>query len=127
MLRLRQGRTSLGLTALIVLLLSITVAPTALADSQKQEYAMNDDFAFEKGASGSGKLSVRKDSIKVEVKAEGLIPKHQYEMKLTIGNCPPGASNAGECDAPIIGDPFVVTCGSKTAKRSYGRKLCMRV
>jgi hypothetical protein len=109
MLRLKQGRTSLGLTAVIALWLSITVAPTALADSQEQEYDMNDRFAFEKGASGSGKLSVHKDSIKVAVKAEGLIPKHEYEMKLTIGD---------PDDAPVAGDPVVVTCGPKTSSSS---------
>ncbi len=97
----------IGLVTVIALLLSITVG--LAKGSQKQEYEMRDDFATEDGASGSGKLSVHKDSIRVEVKAEGLDPKHQYEMKLTIG--PPGAF-----------DPTnVVTCGPKTSSHRGGK------
>ena len=98
-------KTTLGATAILSLLLSITVAPTALADSQKDEYDMNDRFATEMGASGSGKISVHRDSVRVAVKAEGLEPKHQYEMKLTIGP-------AGDFDPTNV-----VTCGPKTSNR----------
>ncbi len=93
----------IGLVAVIALLLSITVG--LAKDSQKQEYDMNDRFADDGGASGSGKISVHKNSIRVKVKAEDLEPHHQYEMKLTIGP-------AGDF-APTN----VVTCGPKTSNR----------
>ncbi len=99
----------IGLVAVIALLLSITV-PTALAgDDQEQEFAMLDDFATEDGASGSGESEVDGDFVEVAVDAEGLLPYHQYEMKVTIGPCTSPA--IADCDAPIVGMPAVVTCG----------------
>ncbi len=40
-------KTTLGAATILSLLLSITVAPTALADSEKQNFDMQDDFAGE--------------------------------------------------------------------------------
>ncbi len=114
--KFNHRRIVIGLVAVIALLLSITVG--LAKGSQKQEYEMRNDFATEMGASGSGKLSVHKDSIRVEVKAEGLDPKHQYELKLTIGPCPPVAMGAGDCDPPFLSGASVVTCGPKTSSRS---------
>ena len=107
-------KATLGVAAFLSLLLSITVAPTALADSQKQKYDMNDRIAFEKGASGSGKISVHKDSMRVAVKAKGLIPKHQYEMTLAIGA-------AGV--PPFFSDPVIVSCGPKTSSGGGGLSI----
>ncbi len=116
--KFNHRRIVIGLVAVIALLLSITV-PTALADDdQEQEFAMLDDFATElTGASGSGKSEVRRDSVRIEVKAEGLLPRHQYEMKVTIGDCPPEPSSAADCVPPVMGDPAVVTCGPETSNR----------
>ncbi len=48
-------------------------------------FAMLDDFAVEKtGAGGSGQADVESGSVEVEVKAEGLIPGHDYELNVTI-------------------------------------------
>ncbi len=108
--RLNHRGTVMGLAAVIALLVSITVAPTALAhDPQEQEFAMLDDFATEQtGASGSGVSSVHKDSVRIKVKAEGLLPRHQYEMKVTIGD---------EGVPPVMGDPIFVTCGPERSNR----------
>ncbi len=97
----------IGLVAVIALLLSITVG--LAKDNQKQEFAMLDDFAAENGASGSGESSVSKGSVKIKVKAEGLLPRHQYEMKVIITTGRP----------PIVGLPpdAVVTCGPETSNR----------
>ena len=95
----------IGLVAVIALLLSVTV-PTALADDdQEQEFDMNDRFATEDGASGSGEIEVDGDIVEIEVEAEGLLPNHQYEMKVTIGP-------AFEPFAPTN----VVTCGPVTSE-----------
>ena len=48
------------------------------------EFDMNDRFATETGASGSGQADVEGGSVEIEVKAEGLIPGHEYELKVTI-------------------------------------------
>jgi len=95
----------IGLAAVIALLLSITV-PTALADDdQEQEFGMFDNFATEQtGASGSGESEVDGDIVKIEVEAEGLLPYHQYEMKVTI-------SPEGVLIPPVFTDPIFVTCG----------------
>jgi len=78
-------KTTLGVATILSLLLSITVAPTALADSEKQNFDMRADFATEQtGASGSGVSRTHKDSVRIQVRAEGLLPHHQYEMKVTI-------------------------------------------
>ena len=47
-------------------------------------FAMNDRFATETGATGSGTSDVAGGSIETEVKAEGLIPGHPYELKVII-------------------------------------------
>jgi len=103
----------IGLAAVIALLLGLTVAPTALAHGdQEQEFDMNDRFATAIGASGSGESEVDGDFVEVAVEAEGLLPHHQYEMKITIGACPPDAISAGQCDGPAgMFLPVVVTCG----------------
>ncbi len=100
----------IGLVAVIALLLSVTV-PTALADDdQEQEFDMNDRFATEDGASGSGESEVDGDFVQIDVDAEGLLPHHQYEMKVTIGFC--SAPHIFDCDAPVGGPPpAIVTCG----------------
>ena len=103
----------IGLAAVIALLLGLTVAPTALAHGvQEQEFDMNARFASAMGASGSGESEVNGGFVEVQVDAEGLLPHHQYEMKITIGACPPDALSAGGCDSPA-GEflPVVVTCG----------------
>jgi len=96
----------IGLATVIALLLGITVAPTALADDdQEQEFAMLADFATEQtGASGSGESEVDGDIVEIEVEAEGLLPYHQYEMKVTI-------SPEGDLRPPPETDPIFVTCG----------------
>ena len=48
------------------------------------EFDMNDRFATETGASGSGQADVEGGSVEIEVKAEGLIPNHRYELNVTI-------------------------------------------
>jgi len=97
----------IGLVAVIALLLSITVG--LAKDNQKQKFAMLDDFAAETGASGSGESSVSKGSVKIKIKAEGLRPHHQYELKVIITTGRP----------PIVGLPpdAVVTCGPETSNR----------
>ncbi len=98
---------AIGLVAVIALLLSITLG--LAKDNQKQEFAMLDDFATEiTGASGSGESKVHKDSVRIKVKAEGLLPRHQYEMKVTIGD---------EGVPPVMGDPIFVTCGPERSNR----------
>ena len=47
-------------------------------------FAMTDRFATETGASGSGTSDVAGGSIETEVNAEGLIPNHPYELKVSI-------------------------------------------
>ena len=47
-------------------------------------FAMTDRFATETDASGSGTSDVAGGSIETEVKAEGLIPNHPYELKVSI-------------------------------------------
>ena len=109
--RLNHRGTVMGLAAVIALLVSITVAPTALAhDPQEQEFAMLDDFATEQtGASGNGVSSVRGDSVRIQVNTHGLLPHHQYEMKVTITTGRP----------PVVGPPpGVVTCGPETTNSS---------
>ena len=54
MSRLNRGSTRIGLAAVMALLLSLTFTATALADDEKQNFAMLDDFAVETGASGRG-------------------------------------------------------------------------
>ena len=111
--------TVMGLAAVIALLFSITVAPTALADSEKQNFDMLVDFATEQtGASGSGVARTHKDSVRIEVRAKGLLPHHQYEMKVTIVDCPPFPMNASFCDSPVVDDPLVVSCGPETSNSS---------
>ncbi len=103
------GKTTLGAATILSLLLSITVGPTALADSEKQNFDMLADFATEQtGASGSGVSRTHRDSVRIAVKAEGLLPHHQYEMKVTIGD---------EGVPPVMGDPVVVSCGPETSNR----------
>ncbi len=54
------------------------------------EFDMLDDFATETtGASGFGIVKVRRSSVRVAVKAKGLLPHHAYELNVTIG---PGGS-----------------------------------
>ena len=53
-------------------------------------FAMLDDFATEKGASGSARADVDGGTLEVEVEAEGLIPGHDYELNVTIGPQPGG-------------------------------------
>ena len=107
MFRLNQRVTVMGLAALLTLLLCITVAPTALAVEGDQEHVfdMNDRFAAEAGASGSGEAKVDGASIETEVEAEGLIPGHQYELRISIG---PGNVS------PVVA-PLSVGCGPVTA------------
>ncbi len=69
------------------------------------------------GASGSGVARTHKDSVRIQVRAEGLLPHHQYEMKVTIGDCPPDPNSAADCVPPVEGDPVVVTCGPETSNR----------
>ena len=108
MFRLNHNGTALGLAVLTTLLLSITVAPTALAvkGDQEQVFDMNDRFATENGASGSGEAKVDGDTLKAEVEAAGLIPGHQYEMKITIG---PGGLLPFQA-------PLFVSCGLVTSE-----------
>ena len=75
-----------GLAVVLGLLLSVMVAPTALA-SDEEEFDMNDRFAAgtPTGASGSGEVEVDDGSVEIEVGAEGLLPNHAYELKVTIG------------------------------------------
>ena len=47
-------------------------------------FDMNDRFATETGASGSGQADVEGGSVEIEVKAEGLNPGHDYELNVTI-------------------------------------------
>ena len=51
----------------------------------KEKFDMNDRFATETGASGSGKVNVHDGSVKIKVKAKDLLPNHQYELKVSIG------------------------------------------
>ena len=106
--------TVMGLAAVIALLLSITVAPTALADDdQEQEFAMLDNFATEQtGASGSGESEVDGDFVEIEVEAEGLLPDHQYELIVIIGAC---SVDPVVCPLPIEGMPIFVTCGPESS------------
>jgi len=60
---------------------------------------------------GRGVSEVDGDFVEIEVEAEGLLPYHQYEMKVTVGFCPPDPINAGFCDAPTMPTLAVVTCG----------------
>ena len=56
-----------------------------MAGSHDFEFAMLDDLATETtGASGSGQADIEGGSVEVEVKAEGLIPGHDYELNVTI-------------------------------------------
>ena len=58
-------------------------------------FAMLDDFGTETtGAGGSGQADIEGGSVEVEVKAEGLIPGHDYELNVTIepGNTFPPSS-----------------------------------
>ena len=105
---LNHRRTVMGLAAVITLLLSVTVAPTVFADDdQEQEFGMFANFATEQtGASGSGESEVDGDIVEIEVEAEGLLPNHQYEMKVIIGP-------EGDLTAPAFLPPphGFVTCG----------------
>ncbi len=83
MLRVNHSGTVMGLAASTAFLLTIAVAPNALA--QEEEFDMNDRFATEAGASGIGTTRVDEGSVELAVEAEGLLPKHQYELKVTIG------------------------------------------
>ena len=106
MFRLNHSGTVMALAAVTALLFSIAFAPTALANDQEEEFDMNDRLATEKGASGSGKTAVDGDSVEFEVNAKGLLPDHQYEMKITI--VPQGFG-------PTASDANVVTCGPVTS------------
>ena len=75
-------------TLMVSLLMVVMVAAPAAAD-ESHEFDMNDRFATEKGASGSGEVEVDDGSVEIKVEAEGLRPNHAYELKVTIG--PPGA------------------------------------
>ncbi len=56
-----------------------------LSNPHDFEFAMLDDFAVETtGANGSGLIDVEGGSVEVEVKADGLIPGHNYELNVTI-------------------------------------------
>ncbi len=64
------------------------------AASHDFEFAMLEDLATETtGASGSGQADVEGGSVEIEVKAEGLIPGHDYELNVTIGPQPGGFSS----------------------------------
>ena len=53
-------------------------------------FAMLDDFATEKGASGAGKVNLQEGSVRVRVDAKGLLPNVDYELNVTIGPQPGG-------------------------------------
>ncbi len=97
---LMRKAVALGLTSLFLVVTGCqdtnTTGPLAgpsfahRAASHDFEFAMLDDFAVEKtGASGSGQADVEGGSVEIEVKAEGLIPGHEYELNVTIGPFPP--------------------------------------
>ena len=95
----------LGLAVVVSLLLSVMLAPNVLADDQEEEFDMNDRFATENGASGSGETEVDDGSVELEVEAEGLLPNHPYELRVTVG--PQGA--------PFQPGFFVVVFGPVTS------------
>jgi len=72
------------------------------------EFYMNDRFAAEKGASGSGEVKVGDGSVEIEVEAEDLLPNHAYELRVTVG--PQGA--------PFQSGFFVVTFGPVTSNKN---------
>ena len=103
MYRLRHQARLLSLSVVIALLLSIVVAPTALANDEDQEFDMNDRFASVagKGASGDGEVEVDDGSVEIEVEAEGLLPNHAYQLIVTVG--PQGAPfQAGFFDVTFV-------------------------
>ena len=89
-------RRRLPATLFVSLLVVGMVAAPAAADDDEFEFVMHDRFAFETptGASGSGEVEVDDGSVEIQVEAEGLLPNHPYELKVTIQvvtNGPPGA------------------------------------
>ena len=70
-------------TLMVSLLMVVMVAAPAAAD-ESHEFDMNDRFATEKGASGSGEVEVDDGSVEIKVEAEGLEPNHKYELHVTI-------------------------------------------
>ena len=111
MLRIFTQLTGVAVTAL---LFSMVAVPTALANDQEEEFDMNDRLATEKGASGIGKTAVNGDSVEFEVKAEGLLPNQQYELRITFGT-------AGL--PPVPGNLAVVSCGPVTSIRNGDAKF----
>ena len=71
MLRVNHSGTVMGLAASTAFLLTIAVAPNALA--QEEEFDMNDRFATEAGASGIGTTRVDEGSVELAVEAEGAV------------------------------------------------------
>ena len=79
-------RFVLPLTVVISLLLSVIVAPTALA-KKDIKFDMNDRIdTTGTGASGDGKVNVKKDgSMDLEIKAKDLQSDTNYEVVVVIG------------------------------------------
>jgi len=82
----RRRARVLALAAVISLLLSIMVAPTALA-GKLVVFDMNDRFARETGASGLGKVrATQQGSIEIElVRARNLAPNDLFQVAVTVG------------------------------------------
>ena len=97
----------MGSLLLLAFALNVGMAPTALA-SDDVEFDMNDRFTFgglgSTGASGDGEVEADDGSVEIEVEAEGLLPNHAYELKVTIG-LPGGFADFGFVTfGPVMSD-----------------------
>ena len=84
---------------------SVEVSSLAFSDGGDQEFEfdMNDRFATEKGASGSGEAEVDDGTVEFEVEAEGLVPGDEYELIVAIGP-PPGGFSTFDTFGPVTAD-----------------------
>ncbi len=86
----------LGIAIVVGLIFSVVLVSRAVAAGPQPEFDMNDRFATESGAHGTGQVVVTQSGSFVvkKVNAAGLLPNHDYVLTVIIS--PPGIFVAGD-------------------------------
>ena len=86
----------LGIAIVVGLIFSVVLVSSAVAAGPQPEFDMNDRFATESGAHGTGRVVVTQSGnfVVKKVNAAGLLPNHDYVLTIIIS--PPGVPVPGD-------------------------------